>query len=52
MRVKLLVVLGLAVALLAGCATYPGPTANCFAFAAGAHPCDFRPVADVEGVGP
>ena len=37
---------------LAGCATTSGPTANCFSFAAGTHPCDFRPVASVQRIAP
>lgn len=52
MRTRLLAALGLAAALLAGCETYPGPTATCFAFAAGEHPCDFRPLAGAGGFGP
>ena len=52
MRARLLVILGVTALALAGCETYPGPTANCFAFAADAHPCDFQAVAGAEGVRP
>lgn len=52
---KLLAALGLAIALLTGCATYPGPTAGCFSFAAAGpegNGCDFRPVAGAERILP
>ena len=49
---RLLAALLLAACALAGCETYPGPTADCFAFADAGHPCDFRPLAGAEGTRP
>lgn len=49
MRVRLLSAFLLVAAALAGCASYTGPVANCFALMEGGAPCDFQPVPGAEG---